>query len=339
MTETSFLTLDTHIDIPWPDRGDAFAAGTPRCVDMPKMQAGGLRAGCFAAYVPQGPRTPESYQAASDRALAMLDAIVALGRTENGITARVATTADEIEAASRAGAGAGGRCCEDGHAHTEDLGLLERFRRLGAIYLTMSHNGHNLLADSSVPRTDLGDGPALHGGLSPFGREAVAELNRLGMLVDVSHLSHDAALQAAEASRSPIVATHSCVRALCGAPRNADDALLDAIRQVGGVVSITAVPSFLRPGGTKATVGVSDYADHVQYVADRCGIACVGISSDFDGGGNVQGWMNAAETGNLVAELARRGWSEADQAAMWSGNFLRVMRQAERIAGAHRDAA
>lgn len=333
------LTLDTHIDIPWPDRGDAFAAETPRCVDMPKMRAGGLRAGCFAAYVPQGPRTAEGYRAASDRALAMLDAINLLGRTEDGITARIAPTADAIETAYRDGVLAVIPCVENGHAIGDDLRLLERFRRLGAIYLTMSHNGHNLLADSSVPRTDLGDGPTLHGGLSSFGREAIAELNRLGMLVDVSHLSHDAALQAAEASRSPIVATHSCARALCPAPRNADDGLLDAIRQVGGVVSITAVPSFLRPGGTKETVGVSDYADHVQYVADRCGIACVGISSDFDGGGNVKGWMNAAETGGLTAELANRGWSDGDLAAMWSGNFLRVMRHAERIADAQRDAA
>lgn len=329
----ALLTLDTHIDIPWPDRGDAFASDTPRCVDLPKMQAGNLRAGCFAAYVPQGPRTPDGYRAAGDRALAMLETINALGRSENGVSARVASTADAIEAAHRDGVLAIIPCVENGHAIGTDLGLLERFRRLGAAYLTISHNGHNLLADSSVPRTDLGDAPTLHGGLSGLGREAVAELNRLGMLVDVSHLSHDAALQAAEASRSPIVATHSCAKALCDVPRNADDALLDAVRQVGGIVSVTAVPSFLRKGGTRDAVTVSDYADHVQYVADRCGITCVGISSDFDGGGGIGGWRNASETGGLVAELARRGWSEADQAAMWSGNFLRVMRQAERMAG------
>ena len=335
---TSILTIDTHIDIPWPDRGDAFAPGSPRCVDLPKMQAGHLRAGCFAAYVPQGPRTPEGFQAATSRALGMLETINGLGRTENGVTGRVVSTAEGIELAHLDRVHAVIPCVENGHSIGEDLRLLERFRQLGAVYLTISHNGHNLLADSSNPRTDLGDGPTLHGGLSGFGREAIAELNRLGMLVDVSHLSHDSALQAAEASRTPVIATHSCARALCNVPRNADDALLDVVRQTRGVVSITAVPSFLRPGGKRDEVTVADYVDHVAYVAERCGLDCVGISSDFDGGGGFNGWRNASETPNLTAGLLRRGWSLDEVTKMWSGNFLRLMRQAEQAAGKTPDA-
>lgn len=334
----SLLTLDTHIDIPWPDGPDPFGA-TDRRVDLPKMRAGGLRAGCFVAYVPQGPRTPEGYQAASSRALAMLETINALGRTEGGITARVASTAADIRAAHADGVLAIVPVVENGHAIGEDLGLLARFRSLGARYLTLTHNGHNALADSSNPRADLGDGETLHGGLSELGRAAVAELNRLGMLVDVSHTSRQTALQAAMLSRTPVLATHSCVRALCDVARNVDDTLLDALRDVGGMVNITALAGFVRPGAKPDGATVADFCDHIDYVVKRCGLAHVGISSDFDGGGAINGWMDASESGNVTAELVRRGYGAAEIEAMWGGNFLRLLAAAEGCADAQRDAA
>ncbi len=332
------LTIDTHIDIPWPDGPDPFGE-TNRRVDFPKMRTGGLRAGCFAAYVPQGPRTPEGYAAATARALGMLETIRGMGRTAGGITARVTTTAAEIQAAHREGATAVIPCVENGHAIGEDLSLLARFRALGARYLTLTHNGHNALADSSNPRTDLGDGETLHGGLSELGRAAVAELNRLGMLVDVSHSSRQTALQAAMLSRTPVLATHSCVRTLCDKPRNVDDTLLDALRDTEGMVNITAVSAFVRPGGKPEDTTVSGYCDHIDYVVKRCGLAHVGISSDFDGGGMIQGWMDASESGNLTAELVRRGYGASEIEAMWGGNFLRLLARAEEAADAHRDAA
>jgi len=337
------LTIDTHIDIPWPAGPDVFQDTprdqTGRRVDFPKMRAGGLKTGCFAAYVPQGPRTPEGWQAATSRALAMLDAINAMGRTEAGLTARVVTTAQEIEAANRDGVIGVMPCVENGHAMGQDLGVLAQFQARGARYLTLTHNGHNALADSSNPRTDLGDGPTLHGGLSGLGRDAVRELNRLGMLVDVSHVSEQTALQAAMLSRTPVLATHSCVRALCNVPRNADDMLLDALRDSEGMVNITAVPSFVRPGGKADAVTVSDYCDHIEYVIRRCGLAHVGISSDFDGGGGFSGWRDASESANLTAELVRRGYSAGEIAALWGGNFLRLLRRAEDVAEARADAA
>ena len=331
------LTLDTHIDIPWPGGPDAFT-DTPRGpggrrVDLPKMRAGGLGAGCFVAFVPQGPRTPEGFQAASSRALAMLDTIQAMGRTEAGITARITSTADAIEAAHRDGVLAVIPVVENGHAIGEDLGLLAEFRARGACYLTLTHNGHNLLADSSNPRTDLGDGETLHGGLSELGQAAIGELNRLGMLVDISHVSRQAALQAAMLSRTPVLATHSCIRVLCDVPRNVDDTMLDALRDCGGMVNITAVPSFLRPGGKADAVTVSDYMDHLDYAVRRIGLAHVGISSDFDGGGGFQGWHDASESANLTAELVRRGYGATEIAALWGGNFLRLLRTAEDAAG------
>jgi membrane dipeptidase len=325
------LTLDTHIDIPWPTGPDPFQDGTRR-VDLPKMQRGGLAAGCFVAYVPQAARTPESETAACERAVAMLQAIRSMGRSESGISARVAVTAAEIEAARRDGVLAIVPVVENGFAVGTDLSRLARFRALGARYLTLTHNGHNALADSCNPRRDLGDAEAEHGGLSALGRAAIAELNRLGMLVDVAHVSRSAMLQAAEQSRTPVVSTHSCIRALCDHPRNMDDEQLDALRDVGGVVQVTAVAAFLRPGAKPEAATVADFADHIDYAVQRIGIEHVGISSDFDGGGGFTGWHDAGESANITAELVRRGYGRTEIAALWGGNFLRVLRLAEEVA-------
>jgi membrane dipeptidase len=327
------LTLDSHIDIPWPHSADPFGH-TARHVDLPKMRQGGLDAGCFVAFVPQGPRTAAGCAEASGRALDMLDTIRRMGRTEAGMTARICATADAVMAAKQAGEIAVIPALENGHAMGQDLSLLARFRDLGVVYITMSHNGHNLLADSANPRRDLGDEPTLHGGLSDLGRAAVVEMNRLGILVDVSHLSRDSMLQAAAISRAPVVATHSCAAALCDHPRNLDDAQLAVLRNTGGVVQITAMASFLRPKGRSDTVGVSDFVDHVDYVVKRIGLARCGISSDFDGGGAIRLWKDASESGNITEELVRRGYGEQAIAALWGGNFLRVMRQAEQAASA-----
>jgi membrane dipeptidase len=320
------VTIDTHVDIPWPPGPSPFEDG-PRRVDLPKMRRGGLGAVCFAAYLPQGPLTPEGHQAASARALAMLDAINGMAGGDHG--ARVCETADAIEAAKRDQVLAIIPAVENGYAMGEDLGLLSQFRAKGARYLTLTHNGHNALSDSSNPRRDLGDGDTLHDGLSPLGREAVAELNRLGMLVDVSHVSLQGALQAARTSKTPVLATHSCMQALCNVPRNASDMLLDALRDCGGMVNVTAVPFFLKAGAKADQVTVADYVDHIDYAVKRIGLAHVGISSDFDGGGGFSGWHDAGESGNMTAELVKRGYDAAEIAQLWGGNFLRLLRVAE----------
>ena len=321
------LTIDTHIDIPWP-AGPAFLDDTKRRVDLPKMQRGSVAAGCFAAYVPQGPRTPEGHEAAYARATAMLEAIATMG----GESARVCVSVAEIEQAHADGITAIVPAVENGHACAADPARLAKFYALGARYLTLSHNGHNALCDSSNPRADLGDAPEEHGGLSELGREAIAELNRLGMIVDIAHVSKKSMLQAAALSRTPVMSTHSCIKSLCDNLRNLDDEQLDALGAVGGVVQITAVPSFLRAGKKADEVTVADYCDHLDYAVRRIGLPHVGISSDFDGGGGFVGWRDAGESANLTAELVRRGYADADIAALWSGNFLRVMRQVEAAA-------
>ena len=324
---SELLTLDSHIDIPWPDTPDPNVDG-PRRVDLPKMQRGGLWVGCFAAFIPQAARDAASYASARARADAMLDAIDAMAANAR-IPATTATTADEVRAGRAAGKLVIVRAIENGQAIGEDLSLLEGYRARGVRYLTLVHNGHNALADSANPRADLGDAATLHGGLSELGHAAVREMNGLGMLVDVSHLSRQAMLQAVQTSQSPVVATHSCVAALCAHPRNLDDLQLDALRDTEGLVQITAMASFLRPGKAAHAASVTDFVDHLDYVVKRCGVAHVGISSDFDGGGGIKGWQNAADSPNLTAELQRRGYGHAEIGAFWGGNFLRLLEEAK----------
>lgn len=319
------LTVDSHIDIPWPT-GPVFTAETQRRVDLPKLRRGHVAAAFFAAYVPQTRRSAETHEAAYARAVAMLEAIREMGDAEG---ARLCRTTAQIEQAWHDGVTAIVPSVENGHACGGDPGRLQRFADLGARYMTLTHTGHNALSDSSNPRADLGDGESEHGGLSPLGRRAVVEMNRLGLVVDISHVSKSAMLQAAALSRTPVVATHSCVRALCDNLRNLDDEQLDALRDVDGVAQITAVPHFLRTGGRADTVTTSDFADHVDYAVRRIGLSHVGISSDFDGGGGFTGWRDAGESPNLTAELARRGYGRNELAALWGGNFLRVLRVAE----------
>ncbi|MCA3357574.1 MAG: dipeptidase [Roseomonas sp.] len=321
------LTLDTHVDIKWPDPPDA-TQETDRCVDFPKMQRGGLKAVVFIAYTPQGPRDAAGHQVAADRAEAMLRHI----RTRaDGVARRFCATADEMEAAHQAGALAVLSAVENGNAMGRDLARLKLWRDLGAIYLTLTHDGHNDLADAARPKPALGDGTAQHGGLSDLGRQAIAEMNRIGLIIDVSHAAKTSMMQAAELSRAPIVATHSCCRALCDHPRNLDDEQLDMLRARGGLVQITALDAFLRPPGAdgKSPATVADMVDHVDYAVRRIGLDHVGLSSDFDGGGGIPGWANAGETMNLTAELHRRGYGAREIDLLWSGNFRRLIRRVQ----------
>jgi len=324
----SLVTIDTHIDIPFPE-GPSFFEDTKRRVDLPKMRRGHMATGCFAAYVAQVPRSPEANEAAFAKACAMLDAINAMGA---GPDSRVCLTADDIERAARDGVTGIVPCVENGHAVGGDPKRLKAFRDRGARYLTVTHFGHNALADSSNPRRDLNDPEEEHGGLSELGRAAIVELNRLGMLVDIAHTSKKTMMQSAGLSRTPVLSTHSCIKALCDNPRNLDDEQLDMLKQVGGVVQVTAVSGFLMAGKKESEVTVSDYVDHIDYAAKRIGIEHVGISSDFDGGGGFVGWHDAGESHNLTIELVRRGYGAREIALLWGGNFLRLLRRAEALA-------
>ena len=325
------LVLDTHVDIRWPEPPDPLAEG-PMQVDFPKMRRGGMKDAVFVDYVPQGRRDEAGHAEAAARAEAMLRHIRARA---DGAARRFCATAAELEACHAAGALAVLSAVENGYAMAHDLGAPARWRALGACYLTLTHDGHNALADSARPKPALGDAQEEHGVLSALGRQAVAALNRAGMLVDVSHVSKPGMMRAAEISRTPVVATHTACRALRDHPRGVDDEQLDVLRAVGGLAQITAVPSFLHapPGpGQNSAATVEDIVDHVDHAVARIGIEHVGLSSDFDGGGGVRGWENAAETGGLSAALLARGYGPRELGLLWSGNFLRLMRAAEAIA-------
>ena len=323
----NILAIDTHIDIPWPT-GPSFFIDGPRAVDLPKLRRGGIGAICAAAYIPQDKRDQPGHEAARVRTLAMLEAIHGMG--QDG--AVIASGADAIEAAHRAGMVAIVPAVENATALGGDPGLLDRFKALGVRYITLTHNGHNNLADAAIPLRGLGDVDAEHGGLSPLGRQVIARMNVLGMLVDVSHAAKSTMMQAAQLSRTPVLATHSCARALCDHPRNLDDEQLDMLREVGGVIQITMVSAFLKRGAKPDQIGVAAIADHVDYVVRRIGIDHVGIGTDFDGGGGVAGFMNESEAPVLTEELSRRGYDEGAMAKIWGGNFLRLLRQAEAAA-------
>jgi len=324
------LTLDTHVDIRWPDPPDPATDG-PMRVDFPKMARGGLRAVTFIAYVPQARRDEAGHAAAAARAEAMLRHIRSRA---DGTARRFCATAEELEAAHAAGATGILSAVENGYAMGHDLSAPARWRALGACYLTLTHDGHNALADSARPKPLLGDTQSEHGGLSPLGRQAIAALNAAGIMVDCSHVSKAGMMQAAEVSRSPVVVTHTACRTLCDHPRNLDDEQLDILRDVGGVAQITAVPAFLRkvPDGAVNPASVEDLANHVDHAVRRIGIEHVGLSSDFDGGGGIGGWQNAAESAALTAELLARGYDARAVSLLWSGNFLRAWRRAAEVA-------
>jgi membrane dipeptidase len=242
------ITIDSHDDIPpnfaTPDadpgvRGD-------RQVDIPRMIEGKLDVGFFIVYVQQTERNPANYERAKAAAMQKFDAIHRMTDEMYPDKIQLAYSADDVERIVGEGKLVACIGIENGYAIGKDLGLLEKYHELGARYMTLAHNGHNDIADSANPSDSLGEDEAEHGGISEFGENVVAEMNRLGIMVDVSHISKQAMLDAARISRAPVIASHSSVRALADVSRNMDDEQLLALKENGGVVQIVAVPSFVR---------------------------------------------------------------------------------------------
>ena len=329
------LTLDTHVDInPAVFRRDTvnYVTGVPRNqVDLPKMEAGGLDAAFLIVYVGQA-RTIDSatMAAAYDAAMEKFAAIHRLTDTLAPARVGLARTAAEARAIAASGRKVVFIGIENGFPIGTDLGRIKQFADLGGRYLSLAHNGHSQLSDSN---TGERDGVWLHNGLSPLGREAVAELNRQGVMIDISHPSKASMLQTIALTRAPIIASHSGVRAICNHSRNLDDEQLRAMQRNGGVVQLVAFNSYVKcgPSSNGARATVRDFVDHIDYTVKLIGIDHVGISSDFDGGGGVEGWRDASETFNVTLELVRRGYTEAQIAKIWSGNLLRVLDEVQQM--------
>lgn len=242
------LTIDTHDDIPF----DFATAEVNPCVrgdrqvDIPKMLEGGLDVGFFIVYVGQTERIPENYEKAKTDALTKFDAIHRMAEQLCPDQVEIAYTAADVERIHTSGKRVAAIGIENGYVIGKDLSLLERYHELGARYITLAHGGHNDIADSSTPRERLGDAPAEHNGLSAFGERVVAEMNRLGIMVDVSHISKAAMLEATRVSRAPVIGSHSSTSALADVPRNMDDEQLRALAQNGGVIQIVALDDYVK---------------------------------------------------------------------------------------------
>ena len=328
------LTIDTHDDIPLNFATAQVDPGVrgPRQVDLPKMEEGGLDVGFFVVYVGQTARTPENYAQAQTDALLKFDAIHRMAEELYPDRIELAYTADDFTRIHKAGKLVAAIGIENGYVIGQDLSLLETYYARGARYFGLAHNGHNDIADSATPRPELGDVIAEHDGVSAFGETVIAELNRLGIMIDISHVSRAAMLDAVRLSRAPVIASHSSTRALTDHPRNLDDEQLLALRDNGGVMQTVALGAFVSEQAAARTVAT--FVDHIDHAVQLIGIDHVGISSDFDGGGGVVGWNDASETLNVTLELVRRGYSEQDIEKLWGGNLLRVLREVEEIAAA-----
>ena len=363
------LTIDTHVDTPMRLSRPEFNLGErhdPRLgggkVDLPRMKEGGLDAIFFAVFTRQGARTPEGNNRAKEEALRTFNAIHKAVETHSNM-AELAFTPDDAYRIEKTGKRAIYIGLENGYPIMNDLSLIKQYYDLGARYITLCHTSNNDICDSSTDEPE-------HNGLSDFGEKVVAEMNRLGMLVDISHISDESVYDVLEVSKAPVIASHSCARALCDNPRNLNDDLLKKIAENGGVIQMCILSSYVktpvrnpeRDAALRAlrnkyrnlsefseedrekertaieekyprqSANVSDVVNHIDHIVKIAGIDHVGIGTDFDGGGGLDGCYDVSEMGNITLELVRRGYTEKEIRKIWGGNFMRVFREVIKVA-------
>ncbi|WP_223034380.1 dipeptidase [Hanstruepera marina] len=386
------ITLDTHIDINVKNFTDSinYTQDLSSQVTLPKMKAGGLDVAWFIVYTGQDSLSPEGYAKAYDNAISKFNAIHKLVEEIAPNDIELALTSDDVRRIHASGKKVAMIGIENGYPIGLDISRVEEFYNLGGRYMSLAHNGHSQLCDS---HTGEARDKWLHNGLSELGIEVVKEMNRLGMMIDVSHPSKEAMLQMIEISKAPIIASHSAARAVSDESRNLDDEQLQWLKEKGGVVQTVALDSYVHTQKVKERDGhlqrlalevadslgvmwyttreevmalsndeqdaffeyyrkvidlankkaakvegfppapdVSDFVDHIDYMVKKIGVEHVGISSDFDGGGGIEGWNDASETFNVTLELVKRGYTEDEIAMLWSGNLLRVLDEVQAIA-------
>ena len=251
----NLLTIDTHDDIPLTFASEEVDPGVrgDRQMDLPKMIEGGLDAGFFIVFVGQTERTPENYAKAKEDAMTKFNAIHRMTEEMYPEKIELAYTADDVVRINNSGKLVACIGIENGYVVGKDLSLLKKYHDLGARYITLAHNGHNDICDSANPREQLGDSESEHNGVSEFGKKVIAEMNRLGIMVDVSHISKKSMLDAVSLSKAPVIASHSSTRALCDVSRNMDDEQLQALKTNGGVMQTVALGNFVKNPPEKQT--------------------------------------------------------------------------------------
>lgn len=364
------LTVDTHCDTPMRLAESDFDLGVKHddgCVDFPRMAEGGLDAEFFAVYISQGPRNDSAYSYVHKQAVEIFEAIHR-NVVKNSSMAELAYSPMDAYRLKKKRKIAVFIGIENGYVIGNDLTRIKEFYDLGARYITLCHTGNNDICDSSMDPK----GPE-HNGLSEFGKEVVKEMNRLGIMIDVSHISDEAFFDVISFSEVPVIASHSSSRALCSSPRNLSDEMLLSLKSNGGVIQICFFTSYIRTpepnpeldkklSELSARYGdisslsdvqrqsynnerreikdtytkfatVADVVDHIDHVVQVIGIDHVGIGTDFDGGGGVEGCRSVADMKNITIELLRRGYTKADIEKIWGGNIMRVFREVQEAAG------
>jgi membrane dipeptidase len=386
------ITLDTHVDINTANFTDKvnYTQELPIQVDLPKMRRGGLDVAWLIVYTGQGELNEEGYKRAYANAIDKFDAIHRLTKTLAPNEIELALTSKDVQRIVKSGKKVAMIGVENAYPIGTDISRVKEFADRGARYMSLAHNGHSQLADSN---TGERDGKWLHNGLSELGKQAIAEMNKWGIMIDLSHPSKQSNIQTLALTKAPVIASHSSARALADHSRNLDDEELMQIKKNGGVVQAVAFRGYvsIAKSGARTTktneilqelaavenfkilprsevlalaeaeradymarnaafrakanpiiherlkdtapdVNVKDFVDHIDYLVKKIGIDHVGISSDFDGGGGVEGWDNAAETFNVTLELVRRGYTKKQIEKIWSGNLLRVLDQVQKAA-------
>ena len=386
------ITLDTHDDINTANftKDRNYTQDLPSQVTLPKMTSGGLDVAWFIVYTGQGDLTPEGYDRAYKNALDKFDAIHRLTKEIAPDQIELALTSKDVRRIARSGKLVAMIGVENAYPIGTDISRVKEFADRGARYMSLAHNGHSQLADSN---TGERDGKWLHNGLSELGKQAIAEANKWGIMIDISHPSKEANKQAIMLSKAPVIASHSSARAIANHSRNLDDEELALIKANGGVVQAVALKAYVNveksakraeaaaailkefadkegfsilersavvamPEAERAAYGarlaairtkaapaiaerlkneapdvnVKDFVDHIDYLVNKMGIDHVGIASDFDGGGGVEGWNDASETFNITLELVRRGYTKKQIEKIWSGNLLRVLDEVQKVA-------
>ena len=314
-THQHILTLDTHCDTPmFFPQGINFATRDNRIlVDLPKMTEGRLDATIMVAYIPQ-----KMEELAYDYANSIFNQIEAIVNN-NDTHLAIARKPEDLWQNKRAGRKSIMLGIENGKALEGNLQNIQHFKNRGIIYITLCHNGDNDICDSAR-------GNETHRGVSEFGRQVIQEMNRLGIMVDLSHAHERSFYDALEISKTPIVCTHSSARALCDHPRNLTDDQMRALAAKGGVCQITLYHGFLKKDGQATILDAMQHLDHAIQVM---GIDHVGLGTDFDGDGGICGLANASELTNFTRQLLDHRYSEDDIQKIWGGNFLRVMQQVQ----------
>jgi len=319
--------IDGHNDLPWAIRNHEAAplsveaydltGAVPGHTDVARLRRGMVGAQFWSVYVPAEAADSGFARIQLEEIDIALQIIARYGDFE------LARSTSDIERIFGGGRIASLIGMEGGHAIENSLGALRAYYELGARYMTLTHS-------ESIDWADAGTGAELHGGLTRFGEEVVREMNRLGMLVDLSHTSPGTMSDVLDIAEAPVIFSHSSARALRDHPRNVPDSILRRVPQNGGVVMVTFVPGFL-VDGREATL--ADVADHIEHVRRVAGPDHVGIGSDFDGISSTPlGLEDVSTYPALFAELSRRGWSDTDMSKLAGENILRVMRDAERVA-------